>query len=365
MTSAVIDCSVLVPVLNEAHAIRAAVAGMQRQAFDGQLEFIFADGGSTDGTVMILSRLAEQDPRIRIVANPRQTVSSGLNVALARARGTYAVRMDAHSVYPQSYVALGVARLQRGGTRWVSGPPNPTGEGLISRAVALALGGAIGRGGSRKWSGAQESEFELDTGVFAGVWERATLLEYGGWDERWRVNEDAELAARFLERGEALVCLPQMAADYLPRDTLGGLWSQYAGYGRFRARTARSHPISMRRSQLLPTAVVVTAGCAVGTPRVVRRPARAALGAYAATLVRSAFAARRSTDHAVDAAVVPVVPVVLAVMHVSYGSGQLHGWLVDGPPLAAFARLLGAHRLARRLALPPEPVHAPSFNGGC
>ena len=49
-------------------------------------------------------------------------------------------------------------------------------------------------------------------GVFAGVWERETLLEYGGWDEGWARNQDSEMAGRFLARGERLICLPQMAA---------------------------------------------------------------------------------------------------------------------------------------------------------
>ncbi len=118
------------------------------------------------------------DPRIRVFDNPSRTVSSGLNVCLSHARGRWAVRMDAHTIYPDDYVALGVNRLIEGGTRWVSGPQIPTGHGPVSRAVALALGDSLGRGGSRKWGMDGErdgAEFELDTGVFAGVWERATL----------------------------------------------------------------------------------------------------------------------------------------------------------------------------------------------
>src|SRR5260370_906967 len=98
--------------------------------------------------------------------------------------------------------------------------------GPVSRAVALGLASRLGRGGSRKWGEqrlASDAEWELDTGVFAGVWERETLLEYGGWDERWVRNEDSEMAGRFLARGERLVCLASMGADYVPRDSLAGL----------------------------------------------------------------------------------------------------------------------------------------------
>ena len=357
-----IAASVLVPVFNEERYIEASVAAMRRQRFDGELEFVFADGGSTDRTVEILTALAAQDPRIRVFDNPRRTVSSGLNVALRHARGRWAVRMDAHTVYPDDYVQRGVQRLAQGGTRWVSGPQVPEGHGPVSRAVALALSGAIGRGGSRKWGdGAGEgAEFELDTGVFAGVWERQTLLAYGGWDERWVVNEDSEMAARFLARGERLICLPSMAAHYVPRDTLSGLFRQYRTYGQFRALTARHHPRSMRPSQLLPPAVVMMSAAAVAGPRRIRRLARLGETIYAASLLRAGAAARVDAQPRSDAA---LVPVVLAVMHAAHGAGQITGWLRYGPPVRAIATIAGLDRWLGPEPADGEPVDAPSLHG--
>ncbi|MFZ1993752.1 MAG: glycosyltransferase, partial [Solirubrobacteraceae bacterium] len=147
-----VDCSILVPVLDEERFIEPMVAAMRAQRFDGGLEFVFADGGSSDRTREILGELAREDPRIRIFDNPRRSVSSGLNVALREARGTWVARMDGHTVYPPGYVADGVARLQRGGSPWISGPQRARGHNPISRAVALALESPLGRGGSRKWS---------------------------------------------------------------------------------------------------------------------------------------------------------------------------------------------------------------------
>jgi succinoglycan biosynthesis protein ExoA len=362
-----IACSVLIPVLNEERYIEASVEAMRRQAFDGELEFLFVDGGSTDRTREILERLALQDPRIRVLDNPVGTVSSGLNVALRHARGRWALRMDAHTVYPDDYAHLGVQRLDQGGTRWVSGPQVPTGHGAVSRAVALALASSIGRGGSRKWGepGTQSgAEFELDTGIFAGVWERDTLLEYGGWDERWPRNSDSEMAARFLARGERLICLPAMAAEYVPRDSLRGLWRQYLGYGEFRARTSKRHPHSMRASQLLAPAAVITTGAAVLLPRRLRRLRRAArLGQvlYGATLIRSGARARDASESASDAA---LVPVVLLVMHFAHGLGQMNGWRRYGPPWSALAHVLRLGGLISQPDPDQDPVFAPSLHGG-
>jgi GT2 family glycosyltransferase len=359
----IVDCSILVPVYNEERYIERSWEAMRRQRFHGRLEFIFTDGCSADRTREILQSLAADDDRIHVLANPRRAVSSGLNVALGHARGKWVARMDAHTSYPDDYLALGVQRLQRGGTRWVSGPQLPRGHGPVSRAMALALASPLGRGGSRKWGlegQRDEPEFELDSGVFCGVWERATLLEYGGWDERWPRNSDSEMAARFLERGERLICLPAMAAEYVPRDSLQSLWSQYRGYGRYRARTSSLHPRAMRVSHLLAPAIVATSVAAVASPTPIRRLARLGTGAYLAALAGAGFRAWDRSSNVQEAA---LVPVALAIMHFGHGIGTLDGFRRYGLPLAALARLARADELAARWAPSPERVWAPSLAG--
>jgi succinoglycan biosynthesis protein ExoA len=362
-----VDCSVLMPVFNEERHIRASVAAMLQQEFSGRLEFVLVDGRSTDATRRILDELAREDPRLRIFDNPRRDTPSGLNIALRHARGRWVARMDAHTAYPRDYLALGVERLERGGTRWVSGPQVPIGRGPVSRAVALALRTPLGRGSSRKWGtpdGGASREYELDSGVFAGVWERDTLLEYGGWDEGWPRNQDSEMAARFLARGERLICLPQMAARYTPRNSLGSLWRQYLQYGEYRAKTALRHPQTMRRAHLIAPSLVITVAAALAAPRPVRRTARFGLCAYALVLAGAGVRAGADMgdsgggDELHEAA---LVPIVLAVMHLAHGTGAIRGSIRRGPPLAAIATALGAGQLAARLTSPPQPVSAPSL----
>jgi succinoglycan biosynthesis protein ExoA len=361
-TAQTADCSVLVPVFNEEPYIEDSVAAMLRQRFDGEIEFLFADGRSTDRTRELLETMAREDPRIRVLDNPNRSVSSGLNVALRHARGRWVVRMDAHTEYPADYVALGVGRLQRGDTRWVSGPQVPVGHGRVSRAVALALASRLGRGGSRKWGEPQDigdGEWELDSGVFDGVWERSTLLDYGGWDERWPRNSDSEMAGRFLARGERLVCVAAMGASYVPRDSLAGLWRQYVGYGEYRVKTAARHPRTMRRSHLLAPAIVLDLALASAGRGRARSAARAGLGVYAVALAGTGIGAARRARPTSDAA---LVPAVLAIMHFGHGLGMLAGAAKHGPPLAALASVVGLDRLAGSLDSPAEPVFAPSLS---
>lgn len=338
-----VDVSILVPVLNEEAHIRDTVRAMQAQRFDGQLEILFADGRSEDRTRAILEELAREDPSIRVLDNPARHSTGGLNVGLREARGTYVARMDGHSFYPPDYVRLGVERLERGDVDWVSGPQIPRPIGPVSRGVALALDTWLGRGASRKWAAeaaegkeaSADGEFELDTGVFAGVWRRDDLLEHGGWDERWPINQDSELAARFLERGQRLVCLPAMGALYIPRDSLTALARQHWRYGIYRARTAKHHPGSLRRSYLGAPGVALTALAALIAPRPVRTVARAGLAAYAVGIAAVSAGAARRLDEPRDAA---ALPAVLVVMHLTHGLGFLAGSVRFGIPIPAIVQ---------------------------
>jgi glycosyltransferase involved in cell wall biosynthesis len=359
--AAEVDCSVLVPVLNEERDIVASVEAMLAQQFPGRLEFLLVDGGSTDRTPELLTQMADIDQRIRLLQNPQAQTASGLNVALGHARGRWVARMDAHTAYPADYLARGVERLQRGDTRWVSGPQVPVGQNSVSRAVALALRTRLGRGASRKWGSLDapaQDEYDLDAGVFGGVWDRQTVLDYGGWDERFPRNQDSEMAGRFLAHGERLVCVPAMGARYVPRGTLRSLWRQYVDYGEYRFKTAVLHPNTLRRSHLLPPGLVITFALAAASPRPIRRLARAGLGLYASVLLGSGVATAKDADQPGDAV---VVPAVLAVMHLGHGLGAVRAARRYGPPVAAIARAFAGPVRARRLTPSSQHVFAPSL----
>jgi cellulose synthase/poly-beta-1,6-N-acetylglucosamine synthase-like glycosyltransferase len=334
-----VDASVLVPVLNEERYIRETVQAMQAQRFDGAVEFLFMDGRSEDRTKAILEELAREDRRIRVFDNPGRSSTAGLNVGLRHARGEYIVRMDAHTFYPEDYIARGVDRLRRGDVVWVAGPQVPYGVGTWSRRVALALGSWFGTGGSARWgaseNGSGPRERELDTGVFAGLWRRATVEEQGGWDEGWPINQDSELAARVLRAGGRIVSIPELAARYVPRDSLRGLTRQYWRYGNYRAKTAARHPESLDARHLFAPTLALATIAALAAPAPIRPAARAGVAAYGAAVL--AASARALPDAGPrDAA---ALPVVFAIMHGAWGFGFLAGSLRFGPPLAALRRI--------------------------
>lgn len=315
------DVSVLVPILNEARFIGETLPAMLDQHFEGQIEFLLLDGGSDDGTPEILAEWAVSDTRIRVLDNPGRRQSNALNIGLTEARGRYLVRMDAHTFYPHDYVRIGVGRLMQGDVAWVAGPQLAFGVDGWSRRIALALNSPLGIGGAH-FRLAVKEEFEADTG-FTGVLRTDALRQLGGWNEGWLTNEDGELAARVRKAGGRIVCVPGMAAKCITRSSLRGVARQYWRYGIGRAQTCRRHTRSLRRSHLIPPALVVVAIAALFAPGPAGWVCRGGIAIYVLALV--AEASRMSSAASIrDAA---WLPAIFATMHLCWGAGFIWGAL--------------------------------------
>jgi succinoglycan biosynthesis protein ExoA len=339
-----VDVSVLTPVLNEEEHIREAAASMLAQRFDGTVEFIFVDGGSDDRTPEILRELERDDPRVRTLENPKRSTPVALNIGLDAAEGPFIARMDAHTVYPEDYLARGVERLRRGDVDHVSGPQLARGYGKWSRRVAMALTTPFGRGEAR-FRKESDDEIEVDSG-FTGIWPRRVLDAHGGWREDWRNDQDSELAARIRDAGGHIVCVPEMAADYIPRNSLKGLVRQYWRYGYYRAKTFNAHPESMRRSHVLAPSLALALATALLPLGALRWVARGAVALWCAVLLAVAVA-EASRDSSAELAASPAdlvaLPAVFAAMHLAWGFGFLAGCLRFGAPLRAFGKLVRRH----------------------
>ncbi len=330
------DVSILVPVFNEAAHIQRALQAMLAQRFPGQFEILVMEGGSRDGTRSIVESVATREARVRAIENPIGTIPSALNLGLRAARGTYVARMDAHTYYPLDYLRIGLERLRRGDVAHVSGPATPHGVGAWSRRIALALGSALATGGGMPRRIEAEEEIEV---AFTGIWRRDALLALGGWDESWIVNEDVELTARLRAEGGKLVCLPELAALHVPRDSLAALARQYWRYGTYRSKTAGRHPETMRPEHLLPPALTLAVLIAMSPASKLRDAARVIGLGYAAAI--SAESLRIGLRQRVGPRDVAALPLVFATMHLAWGSGFLSGSRRFGVPFGAVRATLG------------------------
>ena len=314
-------CSVVIPCLNEARDIEAVVRGAMEQRYPPhQLEILVADGGSTDETRAIVARLAAEDGRVKLVANPGRFPSSGMNAGIRRARGSVIIRMDAHAAYAADYVLASVETLRRTGASNAGGAARARHRSTFQRAVSAALSSPLAVGGSAYRDATREGFVET---VFNGAFRREVIEHVGLYDERARTNEDAELNQRIIEAGGRVFLSRSIIAFYYPRSSLRGLAAQYFSYGQGRARTLLRRRRLLSARPLVPfAAVTIFAVLAVFAALV---PGTAWILAVACELYLGVLLVESARLAATDLRFFPLLLVIFPVMHASHGLGVWEG----------------------------------------
>jgi succinoglycan biosynthesis protein ExoA len=249
---------IVIPCLNEAAHIETLLVQLQRAARRLDAMIVVADGGSTDGTLSILERLAARDEHIRVVHNRHRIQAAGINLAiLIHGEGfDDLIRVDAHGHYPDDYCDRLVEEAVATGADAVVVSMETIGSGLVQAATAAAQTSRLGTGGSRH---RHQSDGEwIDHGHHALI-STAAFEAVGGYDESFSHNEDAELDHRLRQAGYRIWLTGKTRMTYFPRSSLVRLYQQYVGYGRGRARNLIKHRIVPKIRQTIPLLVLPAA----------------------------------------------------------------------------------------------------------
>ncbi len=308
--------SVVMPVLNEARHLRAAVRHVLDQDYGGAIEVVIACGPAKDGTDRIATELAAADPRVRVVANPSGKTPCALNAAVRASANEIVVRVDGHGLLPPDYVRTAVELLAETGADNVGGVMRAVGVTAFERAVAAAMTSPLGVGNARFHTGGAAGP--ADT-VYLGCFRRATLERLGGYDESFVRAQDWELNYRIRGAGGLVWFSPRLQVTYRPRPNMRALARQYFDYGRWRRVVMRQHRGSASLRYLAPPAALlaILAGLAVGVavhPIGFVIPA----GYLLAVLVGALAVGRRLGPRALA-----LLPAALVTMHLCWGAGFL------------------------------------------
>lgn len=316
--------TLVMPIRNEGPFIHESLGAALAQEYPAdRLEVIVADGLSSDGSRETVEALRVEHPNLLVVDNPGRIVSTGLNLAIAQARGDIIVRVDGHTVIAPDYVRRCVEELETTGADNVGGPMVGIGTGAFAKAVVHATSCPFGVGGARfHYSTKREP---VDT-VYLGAWRRETFDKIGGFDEELVRNQDDELNYRLRKHGGAVLLCPTIKSRYVVRSRPAALASQYFQYGFWKVRVMQKHPEQMRLYHFVPPGFTLVLGLlALLSPlwRMARRALAASLAVYAmAVLVTTWTLAKRA-----DRESIPHVPLTFPLMHFGYGAGFLWGLL--------------------------------------
>ena len=303
---------------------------MLAQDYPGQFELVLAVGPSADRTEQIARELAAAEPRISVVANPAGKIPAALNAARRAARHAVIARVDGHALLPPGYLKAAVAALTRTGAADVGGVMAAEGVTPLEQAVAWAMTSRAGVGAAGWHTGGQAGPADS---VYLGVYQRKAIEQAGGWDEGLLRAEDWELNYRIRARGGLVWFSPDLRVTYRPRGSVRALGAQYFHYGRWRRVVMREHPETASFRYLAPPAAagLVAVGLIAGLAGLAGLAAGAPAGlrwltagfVIPATYLAGISAAGAALSGGLPAGVRARVPLVLAVMHMSWGGGFL------------------------------------------
>jgi succinoglycan biosynthesis protein ExoA len=324
--------SVVIPCRNEERHISEFLDSLLTQELEPgwEMEVLVADGRSDDGTREALRQYMDKSPNVRMIDNPEQIVSTGLNAAIGAATGQIIIRMDAHTTYARDYIRECVRTLQESAADNVGGPWVAIGRGWVGKAIAAAFRSPFCTGGGKAHDPSYEGE--VDT-VYLGCWNRTVFERAGLFDPDLVRNQDDEFNFRLRRLGGKIWQSPRIRSAYTPRNSITALFRQYLQYGFWKVAVIRKYgtlacwrhavPVLFVCSILLSTmAIPLTLAMGLRTAAVTFE---AALSAELLVYLMACIAAAVTFCCRLEWRARLILPGVIAVYHVAYGLGFLIG----------------------------------------
>ena len=268
--------SVIIPTRNEEDYIEECINSLIDLSIPWDTEFIVVDGMSTDRTIEIVKEKFSH-LNLKILENPNLYQSYAMNIGIENSASTSEViiRADAHSKYLQDHIEDCYKAFSKNPI-WVeyrkeieelSGAGNcgsvqcAVGTNFFTRIVAdvmnsgYAMGGVQYRKIDMKYP-LEKLYIQSDT-AYLGCWEKSVLIELGGFDEEFQINEDYELNIRIRRSERKVMVSKSSIVDYYVRSSIFGLIKQFFRYGLWKTKTLSVHPDSFKLRQLAPVLFVL------------------------------------------------------------------------------------------------------------
>jgi Glycosyl transferase family 2 len=233
--------SIVTPCLNRAGNIARAIESVLAQDYPA-FEHIIIDGGSTDGTLQVLTRY----PHLHVVSEPDRNLYDAINKGLHLARGDVVGLLNSDDLY-------------------ASGTFNAAAQVLTDPTVEMVIGGADffeihdGREiivrcytGPRPTGLLEANAIGNITMINTSFWRQSLLARVGTFDDRFPLAADKDFWMRLILATPAHRLLPQVFYRYLCHD--GSLTFSGADM----RETISAHLLALARIRL--------AECRPGTP---------------------------------------------------------------------------------------------------
>ena len=243
--------SIIVPLFNEERYVSHLIDSLIEQTYPLEnMEWIFVDGNSNDGTVPIIEQyLAKERYPIVLLHNDKRKTPHSLNMAIEIAKGKYIIRLDAHAYFYPDYIEKCVYYLDTTDADNVGGMAETEAEGFTGQAIAKMLSTKFGVGGSDFRIG-NGNRF-VDTVPF-GAFRREVFEQVGLFNPTLLRSEDNDMNSRIRQKGGKIWLAEDVRFKYYCRDTVKGVLKMGLQNGNALFFTVKVNPRAMSIRHFIP-----------------------------------------------------------------------------------------------------------------
>ncbi|MCX6842126.1 MAG: glycosyltransferase family 2 protein [candidate division WOR-3 bacterium] len=316
--------SLIVLCRNEQRTIEGCLNSIVNQDYPvGRTEVLVVDGMSEDGTRDIVRGFQTRYRPLSLVDNPGKTAPCAFNVGIKAATGGLVLFMSAHATYPNDYVRLCVDTSRRTGADNVGGV-------CVTKAMEDTIQSRLVRAMTTHRFGVGDAEYRLNASegpvdtVSLPCYDRKVFERIGWFDERLTRNQDYEFNRRLLAAGGRIWCNPSIRVLYYNQATLGGLFRQAFGTGKWNPWMWFVAPYAFAVRHLVPGLFVVSLFLVLGLWFLVPNGWIAVAAILVPYFVLALLASFQQARRFGFALALPL-PALFFTYHVSYGLGTLWG----------------------------------------
>ena len=218
--------SIVIPAYNAEKTIAECLTAVQNQDWDGELETIVVNDGSTDNTAKIASAF----PRVEVINTPNAGAPRATNIGIQRAHNDIVVLVDSDAVLEPNWLQEIMPWFGDANVATATGDILPANKGLLGRLMGLH---------SKVHRDRYSSAYVDQVGTTDTAYRRQALIEVGMFDERMKIGYDVDISRRLKAAGYQLVLARSAVCKHYWKDDLKSYCRQQYGFAYYRLELTR------------------------------------------------------------------------------------------------------------------------------
>ncbi len=254
-----VTIDIIVGVKNEEEYIERCIKSLEEQTIK-DINILVVDGLSDDGTRDIVCNLMDKDPRIKLLINRKEKISSARNIGLNASKADFVAYLDGHAIVKNDWLETLYNRFivyekkckLAGIGSTITSPPD---DSPFGKTIAYCLKTFFGGFGTQYSE--EKNIHQVKTVPFV-LYRRSLLVKEGIiYNENMTQCEDTDFNHQIIKKGYVLLKHPKAIVYMYRRKNLSQFFRQMVRYGEGRAKLAVKYKETLNLQHLIPVLTIL------------------------------------------------------------------------------------------------------------